>query len=37
MAGRSIANSSGEVDFLGYLGVQILLSDYGLHLEKEEQ
>ncbi|HUL46067.1 MAG TPA: hypothetical protein VLV25_03105 [Steroidobacteraceae bacterium] len=35
MAGRSIANSSGEIDFMSYLGVQILLSDYGLHLEKE--
>ena len=35
MAGRSIANSSGEVDFMSYLGVQVLLSDYGLHLEKE--
>jgi hypothetical protein len=37
MAGRSIANSKGEIDFMSYLGVQILLSDYGLHLEKEEQ
>jgi hypothetical protein len=36
MAGRSIANSSGQIDFMSYLGVQILLSDYGLHLEKEE-
>ena len=35
MAGRSIANSSGAIDFISYLGVQILLSDYGLHLEKE--
>jgi hypothetical protein len=35
MAGRSIANSPGEIDLMGYLGVQILLSDYGLHLEKE--
>lgn len=35
MAGRSIAHSSGEIDFMSYLGVQILLSDYGLHLEKE--
>ncbi len=35
MAGRSIANSRGEIDFMSYLGVQILLSDYGLHLEKE--
>ena len=35
MAGRSIANSSGEVDFMSYLGVQILLSHYGLELEDE--
>jgi hypothetical protein len=35
MAGRSIAGPSGEIDFMSYLGVQILLSDYGLHLEKE--
>jgi hypothetical protein len=37
MAGRSIAGSSGQVDFMSYLGIQILLSDYGLHLEKEGQ
>jgi len=35
MAGRSIARSTGQIDFMSYLGVQILLSDYGLHLEKE--
>lgn len=35
MAGRSVANSSGEIDFMSYLGIQILLSDNGLHLEKE--
>lgn len=35
MAGRSIANSAGQIDFMSYLGVQILLSDYGRHLEKE--
>jgi hypothetical protein len=35
MAGRSIAGSTGQVDFMSYLGVQILLSDYGLHLEKQ--
>lgn len=33
-AGRSIATSTGQIDFMSYLGVQILLSDYGLHLEK---
>ena len=36
MAGRSIANSSGQVDFMSYLGVQILLSHYGLELEADE-
>jgi hypothetical protein len=36
MAGRSIANSTGQVDFMSYLGVQILLSHYGLELEAEE-
>jgi hypothetical protein len=36
MAGRSIAASSaGEVQFMGYLGVQILLSDYGRKLGGE--
>ena len=35
MAGRSIANSSGQIDFMSYLGVQILLSDYGLDLEEK--
>jgi hypothetical protein len=35
MAGRSVANSTGQIDFMSYLGIQILLSDYGLHLEKE--
>ena len=36
MAGRSVAGSTGQVDFMSYLGIQILLSDYGRHLEKEE-
>ncbi|MGP8034590.1 MAG: hypothetical protein ACLPQ6_10660 [Steroidobacteraceae bacterium] len=36
MAGRSIANSSGQVDFIGYVGIQILLSHYGLELEADE-
>jgi hypothetical protein len=35
MAGRSIARSSGQVDFLSYLGIQILLSHYGRALEAE--
>jgi hypothetical protein len=34
MAGRS-TNPNGAIDFMSYFGVQILLSDYGLHLEKE--
>jgi hypothetical protein len=29
MAGRSIAGSSGQVDFMSYLGIQVLLSHYG--------
>jgi hypothetical protein len=33
MAGRSLAgNSPGQVEFMGYLGIQILLSDYGRSL-----
>jgi hypothetical protein len=33
MAGRSLSgDSQGQVQFMGYLGVQILLSDYGLKL-----
>jgi hypothetical protein len=36
MAGRSIANSSGQVDFMSYVGIQILLSHYGLELEADE-
>lgn len=36
MAGRSIrGNSPGQVEFMGYLGVQILLSDYGLALSND--
>jgi hypothetical protein len=36
MAGRSINGSSpGQVQFMGYLGVQILLSDYGRRLGGE--
>jgi hypothetical protein len=36
MAGRSITGSApGQVQFMGYLGVQILLSDYGLKLGGE--
>ena len=30
MAGRSLSsNSAGQVEFMGYLGIQILLSNYG--------
>ncbi len=33
MAGRSVSgNSPGQVEFMGYLGVQVLLSDYGRRL-----
>jgi hypothetical protein len=36
MAGRSITGSSpGQVQFMGYLGMQILLSDYGRELGGE--
>jgi hypothetical protein len=36
MAGRSLAgNSPGQVEFLGYLGIQILLSDYGRTLTSD--
>jgi hypothetical protein len=36
MAGRSAhSNSQGQVDFMGYLGIQILLSDYGRSLSEE--
>lgn len=36
MAGRSLRdNSPGQVEFMGYLGIQILLSDYGRKLAPE--
>jgi hypothetical protein len=36
MAGRSLSgNSSGQVEFMGYLGIQILLSHYGRSLTEE--
>jgi hypothetical protein len=36
MAGRSLAgNSPGQVEFMGYLGIQILLSDYAHTLNGE--
>ncbi|HKF97866.1 MAG TPA: hypothetical protein VKB20_06390 [Steroidobacteraceae bacterium] len=36
MAGRSLrGNSPGQVEFMGYLGVQILLSHYGRTLSEE--
>ena len=36
MAGRSLSgNSPGQVEFMGYLGVQILLSHYGRTLSEE--
>jgi hypothetical protein len=34
MAGRSFSsNTSGQPNFLGYLGVQVLLKNYGRHLQ----
>jgi hypothetical protein len=36
MAGRSAhSNSQGQIEFTGYLGIQILLSDYGRRLSQE--
>ena len=36
MAGRSLGgNSPGQVEFMGYLGIQILLSNYGRTLSEE--
>lgn len=36
MAGRSAHdNSEGQIEFTGYLGIQILLSDYGRRLSQE--
>jgi hypothetical protein len=36
MAGRSMrSNFPGQVEFMGYLGIQILLSDYGRRLSEE--
>jgi hypothetical protein len=36
MAGRSLHdNSAGQVEFIGYLGIQVLLSNYGRTLSSE--
>ena len=36
MAGRSISGTAdGQPEFIGYFGIQILLSDYGRSLAKE--
>jgi hypothetical protein len=36
MAGRSLRrNSPGQVEFMGYFGIQVLLSDHGRHLGGE--
>ena len=36
MAGRSLhGNSPGQVEFIGYLGIQVLLSNYGRTLSSE--
>ena len=38
MAGRSVSGTgNGQPEFFGYLGVQILLSDYGLHLQTAKE
>ena len=38
MVGRSVTGSSvGNTQLMGYFGIQILLSDYGLRLNTEEQ
>ena len=36
MAGRSVSNSANGPSVIGYIGVQILLSDHGRALEREE-
>jgi len=36
MAGRSVSGSANGQEFIGYFGIQILLSDYGRALEREE-
>jgi hypothetical protein len=35
MAGRSVSGGAGQPEFLGYAGIQILLSDYGRSLGGE--
>jgi hypothetical protein len=38
MAGRSVSGTAeGQPEFFGYLGVQILLTDYGRHLQAGKQ
>jgi hypothetical protein len=36
MAGRSVSGTANGPEFIGYIGIQILLSDYGRALEREE-
>jgi hypothetical protein len=36
MAGRSVSGATNGPEFIGYIGIQILLSDYGRALEREE-
>ena len=36
MAGRSVGGTTNGPDFVGYFGIQILLSDYGRALERQE-
>ena len=38
MAGRSVSGTAaGQPDFFGYFGVQILLADYGLKLQRSQE
>jgi hypothetical protein len=36
MAGRSVSGTTNGPAFIGYFGIQILLSDYGRALERED-
>ena len=36
MAGRGVGGTASGPEFIGYFGIQILLSDYGRALEREE-
>jgi hypothetical protein len=36
MAGRSVSGTFNGPEFIGYFGIQVLLSDYGGALERED-